>query len=156
MMQNRNQVGNQSGANGDEEEETRIPPRYFISEEAAAQLNRALPIIIANRMGYISQQAFDEEPTPTSDIKPYIARIVEFDSKEPDFLLPDTPLKESIFRVLLANGNRPMKAEEISEILTEKWAMTAYPRDLTPPVIERLLEHSGSYCIAKIVETEEG
>ena len=83
------------------------------------------------------------------------AEAPETGGQIPDFLLPDTPLKEAIFRVILAHGNEPMTAEDISEILTERWAMTAYPRDVTPQVIQRLLENSETYCIIKVPEPED-
>ena len=148
------QVGNHSES--DEDEEEKPLPRYYISVELAKLRNRSLPVMIANRMGYMSRQALEEEPKPDSDVKPYVNQIADVDSQDPDFLLPDTPLKEAIFRVILANRNEPMTAEEISGLLSEKWAMTAYPRDLSPRVIQRLIDHSESYCIVKVDEPEEG
>lgn len=140
----------QSDPEEDAEEEEKPAPKFYILEELGLQENRALPVMIANRMGYLSRQALEEEPAPDSPIKPYVDQIANVDSKDADYLLPDTPLKEAIFRVILSNRNKPMTAEEISDILSEKWAMTAYPRDLTPSVIQRLIENSGAYCIVKL------
>nr|MBC7244336.1 hypothetical protein [Chloroflexota bacterium] len=36
-------------------------------------------------------------------------------STKPDYITPDTPLIESIFRVLLANGNKPLSILELHE-----------------------------------------
>ena len=130
-------------------------PQFLISQEHALQIGRSLPLMIVGRMSYTDKQAFNEEPDPTADVKELIDRVAESSSKDPDFLLPDTPLKEAIFRVILAHGNEPMTAEDISEILTDRWAMTAYPRNVTPPVIQRLLENSNSYCIVKVPEPED-
>lgn len=137
----------------DEASEENIP-QFFISQEQALQIGRSLPLMIVGRMSYTDKQAFDQEPDPAADVKELIARVAASSSKDPDFLLPDTPLKEAIFRVILAHGNEPMTAEDISEILTERWAMTAYPRDVTPQVIQRLLENSSTYCIIKVPEPE--
>ncbi len=150
MLQDQTQIDDQ---NVDSEEEAEQPlPRFYISAEAAKAINRSLPLMLVSRMGYTSRQAFDESPSPDDDVKPYIERIAEVDSKDADYLLPDTPLKEAIFRIILANKNQPMSGEDISEILTERWAMTAYPRDITPEVIQRLLESSGAYCIVQVDE----
>ena len=131
------------------DEENCIQQRFVIDVADAEGLRRSAALMILNRMSYVSQQIFDE-PTPSPDkTKQYINRIVEYDSQQSDYLLPDTPLKEAAFRVLLASGNKPMSAEEISEVLSEKWSMTAYPRDVSPRVIQRLLEHSDPYCIVK-------
>ena len=129
---------------------------FYISEEHAASVGAALPIMIANRLGYMDRQALEEEPTTASDIGAYIDLIVDSSSHDADYLLPDTPLKEAIFRLILANGNRPMDADEISQILSERWAMSAYPRNLSPHVINRLLENGGNYCIVPVNEPEEG
>ncbi len=130
-------------------------PQFVISEAHAQRINAALPIMIADRLGYVDRQMLEEEPSANSDIQSYIDMIVESSSKEPDYLMPDTPMKEALFRVILANGNRPMTAAEISERLTEEWAMSAFPRNLSPYVINRLLEHSGNYCIVQVPDEPE-
>ena len=132
------------------DEETESYRRFAISEEHAASNGAALPLMIANRLGYMDRQALEEEPTADSDIAPYIDLIVASSSDDDDYLLPDTPLKEALFRIILANGNRPMDAEEISGILNERWSMSAYPRNLSPHVINRLLENSANYCIVPV------
>lgn len=43
--------------------------------------------------------------------------IVKHCAKEDDFLTSKTALVDSVFRVLLSNGNRPMTPEELGEIL---------------------------------------
>jgi len=137
------------------DEETGSYRPFAISEEHAASIGAALPLMIANRLGYMDRQALEEEPTADSDIAPYIDLIVNSSSDDADYLLPDTPLKEALFRIILANGNRPMDAEEISGILNERWAMSAYPRSLSPHVINRLLENSANYCIVPVEEPDE-
>ena len=137
------------------DEETESYRLFVISEEHAASNGAALPLMIANRLGYMDRQTLEEEPTADSDIAPYIDLIVNSSSNDTDYLLPDTPMKEALFRIILANGNRPMDAEEISQILNERWAMSAYPRNLSPHVINRLLENSANYCIVPVEEPED-
>lgn len=128
-------------------DETERYRRFVISEEYAASSGAALPLMIANRLGYMDKQMLEEEPTADSEVQPLIDLIIASSSQAADYLLPDTPLKEALFRIILANGNEPMNAEEISGILSERWAMSAYPRNLSPQVINRLLESSANYCI---------
>ena len=130
--------------------------KFVISEEQAARIGAALPLMIANRLGYMDRQALEEDPSADSDIGILIDLIVSSSSHDADYLLPDTPLKEAIFRIILANGNEPMSADEISQILSERWAMSAYPRSLSPHVINRLLENSANYCIVPVEESDEG
>ena len=130
----------------------RPPRRYFIDYEQASERPLSLALVIASRRCYVCRQADEEEPSASSDLTPYLERIIEHCTLTSDYLPADTPLKEAMFRVLLANGNEPMTAEEISLVLSGKWEMTPYPRDLSSRVIERLLDHSENYCIAHLPE----
>ncbi|MCH8061682.1 MAG: hypothetical protein IH861_04185 [Chloroflexi bacterium] len=138
----------------DEGEEEGPPPEYLIEVAQADQESRAIALVIASRRCYEDQKADDAPPTGSSDPKVYIKRIVSHCAATEDYLLPDTPLKDAIFRVMLAGGNVPTTPESISEILSEKWAMTAYPRDVSPKVIQRLLDNSQAYGIFKISDPE--
>ena len=138
----------------DDEVDEGPAPQYFIDAEGPEAATRSLALLIATRRCY-SCRAADEQETPAqSTMKKNIKRIASHCALTSDYLLQDTPLKEALFRVLLAGGNRPMTAEEISQSLSEKWAMTSYPRDVSPGVIQRLLDSSGSYCISKVPQAE--
>ena len=137
-----------------EDEEEAPPPEYLIEVAQTDQDSRAIGLVIASRRCYVDQQADDTPPTLSSDPKVFIKRIVSHCAATEDYLLPDTPLKDAIFSVMLAGGNVPTTPESISEILSEKWAMTAYPRDVSPKVIQRLLDNSEAYGIFKISDPE--
>ncbi len=130
--------------------------RFAISQRHAERMGAALPLMIADRLGYMDRQHLEDPVTPTSDIRPLIDLIVSSSSQQTDYLLPDTPLKEALFRLILAGGNEPVTAVELSETLSARWAMSAYPRDLSPYVINRLLETGANYCIVRVDEGEEG
>ncbi len=138
----------------DENEEEAPSPEYLIEVHVADEDSRAIALVIASRRCYMDQQADNEPPTMSSDPNKFIKRIAAHCAATEDYLLPDTPLKDAIFRVMLAGGNVPTTPESISEILSEKWAMTAYPRDISPRVIQRLLDNSQAYGIFKIPEPE--
>ena len=138
----------------DNEEEQISYAQYVIDPEAATAIQRSLPMLIASRRCYMDQQADDEISTDDKGLKQYIKRIASHCSKEQDYLLPDTPLKEAIFRVMLSEGNRPIDAKDISGALTSKWAMTRFPRKTSPEVIQRLLSSSANYCVSRIPEPE--
>ena len=127
---------------------------YFIDEKMAIGQRRSLPVIIAARKCQACRQAETAESVVASKPLKHIKRIAEQCADTSDYLLPDTPLKEAIFRVLLAGGNEPMTADEVGEVLSTRWSMSTYPRDISSKVIGRLLEHSQSYCIAALPEPE--
>ena len=127
------------------------PARYAISEDVAAQLRRSLATVAYSRQCYMCRQGLDMEEAITADWRDFMENISEHCSNEADFLLPDTPLKEAVFRFLLARGNKPATAEEISDELSRKWIATQFPRDTSPVVIKRLLDGARHYyCIAAV------
>ena len=135
-------------------EETPEAPSYFIDFEGAENNGRSISLLIATRKCYADRQADMEESLLDSDPKEHLDRIVKHCSETPDYLLPDTPLKDAIFRVMLARGNQLITAEEISTELSDRWAVSTYPRDLSPKVIGRILDHSESYCVSEHREPE--
>ena len=128
--------------------------KYFIDAEMAEERRRSLSLMIASRQCYMCQQAVDEEELASAETRDLIDRIVDHCSSANDYLLDDTPLKEAVFRVLLSRGNEPMGADEISADISERLANATNQRDTRPEVIERLLQHSESYCIAPVREGE--
>ena len=139
---------------GDQADEGQATPSYQIDVNEAETRRRSLPMLIASKRCYACQSADDEEPTQTSDIGPYIERIVDHCAETPDYPLEDTPLKEALFRAILAGKNEPATSEELSEMLKERWAMTPNPRNISPQVIQKVLDQGGSYCIVRLPEPE--
>lgn len=121
---------------------------YFVSLAAAEDKRRSLPLIVYNRQCWTCRREMEIERAVSSSAQRFVDVIVEHCSQQPDYLPPDTPVKEAIFRVLLAGGNKRMTAEGISDELSRKWAMTHFPKPTSPRVIRRLLESARDYyCI---------
>ena len=131
--------------------ESNKPRKFMIAvDDEASKASRSQATIIAARRCYESRQADTDQIAVDSDPSPYIERIASHCSDTSDYLLPDTPLKEALFRELLAGGNEPRTAENISEALSHRWAMATYPRDISPEVISKLLENSQAYDITAV------
>ena len=116
---------------------------YYIDVNSAGDHGRAIKPMIVSRMGYVMRQSLTADVIEDMDAEDLIQQVAYNAADDRDFLLPDTPLKESIFRVLLANENKPMTAEQVSKILEDKWSLSPYPRDTSPRVVERLLAGGG-------------
>ena len=128
---------------------------YYIDVDSAGDHGRAIKPMIVSRMGYITRQSLTAEVVEDMEAEDLIQQVAYNAAEDRDFLLPDTPLKESVFRVLLANENKPMTAEQVSKILEDKWSLSPYPRDTSPGVIERLLASGGdTYCFVAIPPPE--
>lgn len=127
--------------------------QYFVDVNLAERFSKSLAFLISVRLCFTCRQKYEGEEKFLSDQwVSTVDIIISHCSKQQDYLLPDTPLKEAIFRILLANG--PMDSEQISGVLSERWAMSAFPRDVSPSVIQRLLE-SGIYnCVGTASEQD--
>ena len=136
-------------------EEVQFTP-YFIDSEIAALYGKSLSFIIANRMCWMCRQGWGDVQAILADPSDLMGTIAGHCAAQQDYLLPDTPLREAIFRALLANANAPMTAEKISAVLTEKWVMTPFPRDTSPEVIQRLMDSDAYYCFGPAPETAVG
>ena len=58
----------------------------------------------------------------TTELKPadLLKAVQSCCSKNNDFITPSVPFQESIFRVFLANGNKPLTLEELGKQLTQR------------------------------------
>lgn len=79
-----------------------------------------------------------------------IAAIKGCCSQEEDFLASSLPLAEAIFRTLLSEGNQPVSAEDIARRLAAWNTDQDRARDVSPPTIVRLLEHTESYGFRRV------
>lgn len=82
-----------------------------------------------------------------SEIMKIVASIC---SKEPDYLLPGTPISEAVFRLLIANGNRPMTLVDVQSGLATAWASVIYLKNLSDEVVQRMLDSSNEYFIRRV------
>ena len=126
--------------------------KYFVDAKIAKMSRQSLPVLVSGRLCYVCRQKYDNATIASTDPWVFVHAIVSHCASERDYLLPDTPLKEAIFRVLLAN--EPIDAEQISEVLSEKWSMSAYPRNISTSVIERLLNSGIFQCVGPASEQD--
>ncbi|MBN18281.1 MAG: hypothetical protein CL758_02190 [Chloroflexi bacterium] len=101
--------------------------------------------MVNDRRCYICCQGSEEEShfEIASDIK----TIIEHCRNQEEYLLSDRPIKESLFRVILMNGNKPMTLDEIHGILSDKWSLAPYPRDISRKLLKNLIDNADEYGI---------
>ena len=145
-----------SGSQSSTQEESAPASRYVVDLSKDRARVRSAPYLIASRRCYVCSHA-DDSPSAKPNAREYIRTIVDHCRHATDYLLPDTPLKEAIFRVILARGNKETTPEDVSRELSEQWSSSAYPRDISPELLGRLMEGSEFYCVVRVPEpvTEE-
>jgi hypothetical protein len=75
-------------------------------------------------------------------------------SKSEDFITPELPLAECIFRLFLANGNKPLSLQQIQARLQQRLSDISGTRDLSVPKLQRILDSDRFYGL-KITETDD-
>ena len=81
-----------------------------------------------------------------------LAAIKDCCGKSPDFLTAKMPILDSVFRILLANGNKPMEIGEISRELSERRGGDNYAG--SPQLLTRLLSNDHWYGFKQVGEEE--
>jgi hypothetical protein len=69
-------------------------------------------------------------------------------SKSVDYITPNLPILESIFRVILANGNQPLTLEELGSQLNQRRGMDTYRTSV--PILYRLLKNDQHYGLQPV------
>ena len=138
---------NEQPINNDEKELEQT--KYSIDYRQAEDIGRALNVVVAGKRCYLCQSADEESPSKSLKFTEYIKQIVRHCRNTQDYLPPNTPLKEALFRILLSQRNRPATPLELSKMLGEIWATAPNPRDIAPVTIKKVLDFGGSYCIVK-------
>jgi hypothetical protein len=69
-------------------------------------------------------------------------------SKNEDFITPTLPLKESVFRTFMANGNKPLTLEELGQQVNERRGIDAYL--VSNSIIGKLLQSDEHYGFRQV------
>ena len=138
----------------DEEIEQQEDIRYAIDVRAFESSGKSFAYAVYTRMSERGMAQVggtpDELPRPLGSPNEYMKIIASVCSKEPDFLLPGTPISEAVFRLLLANNNRPLSLQEIQTGLTSAWASVIYLKNLSDDVVRRMLDEPNEYFIRRV------
>ena len=120
--------------------------QYQINLDKNVNGNRSLTHLFKGMLCKDCKKQYkSEEPLVSSVL---VKNIQKCCSKKEDYIHSGLPLKQATYRTILAKGNRPSTARQISDFLTDKWGESVYTRSMTPAVISRLLETSMDYEIS--------
>ena len=108
--------------------------------------DKDMALMVGDRRCYMCTNSSEKEGLHL-DIDSALKVIVTHCSAQDDYLLSDRPIKESLFRVILMNNNHPVTIEEMHEILSTKWALAPYPRDISIKLLKNLIDNAEEYGI---------
>lgn len=135
----------------DEQTAEAVVHRYAIDVKAFEASGKSFAFTVRNRRCWQCQQTLDEMEVRVGDAKEHMKEIASCCSTKPDYLLPGTPLTEAVFRLLLANANKPMTAEDIRDGLGTAWSSVLYMKDLSDDLLVKLIETENFYRIGPVL-----
>ena len=129
---------------------------FSISPKRLDSLGRSLQLLLLHRRCATCWVKLMQDPQGGRGVKVsvHLRQIAKQCSTTPDFIHSEMPLAEAIFRVLLANGNKPMTTEEIYGVLNERWVDPINPRIPALEGVYKILATDTFYGIAE--EVPEG
>ena len=142
---------NRNVANSGEKSTTRT---YFVSVDFARETLSPLSRMVFNRQCWRCKNRAELKPPQylgipiiPADPQNLIDAIAKHCSRQPGYIPVKIPLKDQVLRVLLANGNQPMTAEEVG-IALGKWLKGArFPPDTSAPAMQKLLDSGVYWCV---------
>ena len=135
-------------ASGAPEESRFSGRRYHISLPRLEQLNRSAVHLFSSRL----TEECPSHGLPAGELEAgdLIQEIQQFQGNSEDFIRPDMPIQEIVFRTLLARGNQPTSLGDLHEELTERWSSPVRPISIEEERLVRVLEADTYYGFAEI------
>jgi hypothetical protein len=121
---------------------------YHISLARLEELNRSAVHLIAGRLTE-GCPSFDS-PIHELRVGDLIREIREFHTDSDEFIRYDMPIKEIVFRTLLARGNEPMVLADLHHELTGRWSNALRPISIEESLLRRVLESDTYYGFAEV------
>jgi len=121
--------------------------RWFIDIDWYQQNNRSLFALAQHCLCYSCREKL-ENSEKNDFASELLAAIKDCCSQDPEFINSRLPILESVFRLLLANGNRPLVLEELGSQLRERLGGDTYRT--SPEILSRLLGNDRHYGLSQV------
>ncbi len=122
-------------------------PRWFLDIDWYQQNNRSLFTLAQHCLCYNCRERLETNKSNDS-ISELLAAIEGCCSQGPDFITSRSPIMESVFRLIMANGNRPLELEEMGNQLRERLGGDTYRT--SPEMLSRLLDNDRYYGLRRV------
>ena len=122
-----------------------VESHWFIDLDWYQQNNRSLLVLA---QGCLCTKCSERLKGGEISVADLLSAIKDCCSKTPGFITRKLPVLESIFRLFLATGNRPLDSEELGKQLSEWREGDTYCS--SPEILSRLLESDQYYGFRQI------
>ena len=133
-------------------EKSKSQPKYRLDTKNEHANTSSLSVLIAERKCYQHRPVENQHSVLGTRPEDHIREVREHCSTTPDYLLPDTPIKEAIFRLMIASGNKAVTPLQVSDDLSERWATSGQPRYISESVVQIIMDNSKNWFIHPVVD----
>ena len=124
--------------------------KYYIDLDWYREQERSFVLLATSRLCPSSQK----KKIPKSDTA-LMNTLTQCCSKSEQYITPDMTLAESIFRLLLANGNNPMSLEQMQARLLQHAGDMTGSRDISVPKLTLIIDNDRYYGMTSIELDDE-
>ncbi len=135
--------------NGEEVITEEVSPRWFLDLDWYQQNNRSLLALTQHCRCRNHQEQIGTGKSEVS-ISDLIATIKDCCSRGQEFITTRLPILENVFRLILANGNKPLDLEELGNQLRERLGGDTYRT--SPEILSRLLSNDRYYGLRQVTD----
>jgi hypothetical protein len=121
--------------------------KWYIDADWFRENNRSLSALVRGRLCPDCIKRLNPDAHHVSEER-LIKSIKECCSRIPGYVGVTTPILESVFRIILANGNTPLSLGDIMRQMGERWGVSMYR--VSEPVLNTLLEKDRYYGLSRI------
>jgi len=121
--------------------------RWFLDIDWYQQNNRSLFSLAQHCLCYTCRERLEVSESNDS-IPELLAAIKDCCSQDTDFITSRLPILESVFRLILSNGNRPLGLEELGNQLRERLGGDTYRT--SSEMLSRLLGNDRYYGLRRV------
>lgn len=123
--------------------------KYYIDLDWYQEQDRSFVLLAASRLCPTSQKKI-----PKSDAA-LLTALKQCCSKSEQYITLDMTLAESIFRLLLANGNKPMSVEQMQAKLLQHTGDMTGSRDISAQKLKLVIDNDKYYGMTSIELDDE-
>lgn len=123
-------------------------PSYFLDLAWYEEQGRSFTTLVGSRLCPSCRAKYAQmEGHRPSDV---LSLVRDCSAHSPDFISPDRPIMELVFRLFLISGTQSLGLAEIQRRLQEKLGSLGLPRDLSLRMLKRLVGHDRYYGLRPV------
>ena len=122
---------------------------YVIDPARAEEQQRDLMALLQDRLCDKCADRSRRRKTPIT-VRRQIRDIYRCCASSEDFIDPNMPLKEIVFRLLLKGANKPKALWDLHYAVTEDWGLPTHPMNISMDVLKRILDTDYYYCFKEV------